>query len=138
MSSSISPTRDARSSRGWADLLAIMTGLALIALSIWPSGATAGDDAELQLGQPDIAYVVRIAAGIMAVFAVFIAQRWRNRNTGRVLLIAAAIALVALLAASRDFGARSLFQTLVPAALLGLAATAVGPLPADPGRPRAR
>jgi hypothetical protein len=47
------------------------------------------------------------------------------------LLLVAALALVVLLFMFRDFGPRALLTVLLPAILLLLSATAVGPMPRD-------
>ena len=70
-------------------------------------------------------------AGASALISVGIAQRWKLRGLARALLLVAALALVVLLFMFRDFGPRALLTVLLPAALLLLSATAVGPMPRD-------
>lgn len=114
--------------RNWADFLAILTGVALVASSIWPSGVTAGEEATREMGNLDAAYLTRILVGVLAVGAVVVAQGWRRRGVARVILFGLAVALVAVMAAFGDFGPRSIATMLVPAVLLAIAAVGLGPV----------
>jgi hypothetical protein len=127
--------------RLWADVVAIVVGVALLGIGIWPSDVTASRGAERELGSPDVAMLARWLGGALAVGGVLIAQRWRRRRLGRTFLIVAALVLLAAFASARDFGWRAWFTLALPAALLLAAAFAAGPMPApsaDAGGPWAR
>ena len=120
---------DRATSRNWADFLAIITGVALLAISIWPGEPTAGVDAARETGNLELAWYVRMIVGAMAILAVVVAQKWERRPIARALLIVGAHALLANLLIFRDFGARALLTFVLPAAALLLASTAIGPMP---------
>ena len=115
--------------RPWADVLALVTGVALIGLSLWPSILVTSPEGVGGSGRPGTLVIFRVVAGITAVVAVFAAQAWRRRTLARALLVAAAVVLVVALTSFRDFGAWALGTVVLPAALLLVSATAVGPLP---------
>lgn len=138
MSTTVHPHRDLHQhhsgrARNWADFLAIVTGVALIASSLWPSGATAGEQAAREMGSLDTAYLVRIIAGVLAIVAVAVAQGWRRRSVARVMLFGIAAALLVSVALLDDFGPRSLLTLLVPATLFCVAAVGLGPVHLDEG-----
>ena len=116
-------------SRNWADFLAIITGVALLAISIWPGEPTAGADAAREQGNLELAWYVRMVVGAMAILAVVVAQKWERRPIARGLLLLGALALLANLLIFRDFGPRALLSLVLPAAALLLASTAIGPMP---------
>jgi hypothetical protein len=118
-------------SRNWADLLTILTGVALLAVSIWPAEPTASVDAHVETGDPQAVWSVRLAAGVIALSGVFVAQSWRRRALARALIIGAALALLVSLAIFRDFGPRALLGNLLPGLILLATSVAIGPLPRD-------
>lgn len=113
--------------RDWADFLAILTGVALVGLSIWPGGITFSNEAEAVIGYPALLWLARAAAGGAAIAAVLLAQRWERRGAARALLVGGAGLLLLALLMFRDFGARALLMSIVPAAALLVAAVGVGP-----------
>lgn len=116
-------------SRQWADILALVTGVALIGVSLWPSILSTSPSGVRETGNPGALVLFRVVAGLLAIAAVFAAQAWRRRALARALLLAAAALLVVVLAIFRDFGGWALGTVVLPAALLIVSATAVGPLP---------
>jgi hypothetical protein len=117
--------------RHWADVLAIFTGLALLGLAIWPGPQSASAGAAREAGNPQLLWLAHAFAGAAALAGVGVAQRWELRPLGRALLILAAIALLGVLFGFRDFGPRALLTVLLPALLLLVSASAVGPIPRD-------
>ena len=126
----VATTQSARS-RHWADVLAIFTGLVLMALAIWPGAPTASAGAERETGDPQLLWIAQFVAGASAIAAVLVAQRWQRRPLARGLLILGAVVLLLVLLVFRDFGPRALFTVLLPAVAMLVAATAIGPLPRD-------
>jgi len=117
--------------RHWADVLAIVTGVALLGLAIWPGPHSASAGAEREAGNAQALWLAHALAGASALISVGIAQRWGLRPLARALLLIAALALAVLLFMFRDFGPRALLTVLLPALLLLISATAVGPMPRD-------
>lgn len=122
-------TSDAPRTRHWADVIGIVTGISLIALSIWPSGVTASEEAVEATAIPDAVYVVRVLAGMAALAAVFLGQKWRRRTAARALMGGAGAALLVTLLVFNQFEGRALLTMLLPGVLLVVAAFAVGPMP---------
>jgi peptidoglycan/LPS O-acetylase OafA/YrhL len=123
-------TRGAQS-RHWTDVIAIFTGVALLGLAIWPGDPSASAGATREAGNPQLLWGSHVVAGVAALGAVFVAQRWQRRPLARAMLIVGALALIAVLFVFNDFGARALLTTLLPALLLLVASTGVGPMPRD-------
>jgi peptidoglycan/LPS O-acetylase OafA/YrhL len=115
--------------RHWSDILALFVGVTLIAISMWPSGITGSEDAAQEIASPTFVHLARILAGVLAICAVFVGQRWSRRSTARLMLGFAAVLLFAALVVFRDFGPRALLATVVPGVLLLVAALGVGVLP---------
>jgi peptidoglycan/LPS O-acetylase OafA/YrhL len=122
-------TTDTPRFRHWADVVGIVVGLGLLAISIWPSGVTASEEAAQGTRSPDTVYLVRALAGLAALASVVVGQRWRQRTVARVLMASAGAALLFTLLTFNDLGARALLTLLLPALLLLAAAAAVGPMP---------
>lgn len=118
-----------RSSSQWADALAIVTGVALLGVSIWPSITASSDAGQAEVRNVAAMVLVRIAAGAIAIGAVFVAQRAQRRPMARGMLIAAALLLIGGLVIFRDFGPWSLGTMVLPAVLLLVSAMRIGPLP---------
>jgi hypothetical protein len=127
----VATAQKAERRRHWADVVAIFTGVALLGLAIWPGPQSASAGAARESGNPQALWLAHAMAGASALISVGIAQRWKLRGLARALLVIAALALVVLLFTFRDFGPRALLTVLLPAALLLLSATAVGPMPRD-------
>jgi hypothetical protein len=126
------PSRQGAQSRHWADVLAIFTGLALLGLAIWPGPQSASAGAARESGgNQEILWLSHAIGGALALASVAIAQRWKLRPLARVLLATAAVGLVVVLFTFRDFGPRALLTLLLPAVLLLVSASAVGPMPRD-------
>jgi cytochrome bd-type quinol oxidase subunit 2 len=115
--------------RNWADFLAILAGVYLLALSIWPGGHSASNEAAWESRYPQILWITRAITGIAAITAVVIAQRWKRRALARGLLLIAALALIGILLMFRDFGYRALVTVLLPGIALLIATIGIGPLP---------
>lgn len=118
------------SSRHWADVLALVAGVALIASSAWPSILTTAPPGARQIVSPGALIVIRIVIGVAVIGTVVLAQRWRRRTLARTLLVVeAALLLVTALVLFRDYGAWEVWTLLVPALALVASAVAVGPMP---------
>jgi hypothetical protein len=115
--------------RRWADILAIITAVTLVGVSLWPSIMSTSDDGTRDTTRPGTLVLVRIAVAAATVAAVALAQNWRRRSGARGLLVAGAVALVVSLVLFRDLGTWELWSMLLPAVALLAAATAIGPLP---------
>ncbi|HUQ81452.1 MAG TPA: hypothetical protein VM076_09955 [Gemmatimonadaceae bacterium] len=118
-------------SRNWADLVAIVTGVALIGLAMWPGPQSASAGAARESGNPQLLWLSHACAGALALGAVAAAQRWSLRPLARGLLILGGLGLLSVLLVFRDFGPRALLTAVLPALLLLGAATAIGPMPRD-------
>ncbi|HJU89779.1 MAG TPA: hypothetical protein VJ672_10330 [Gemmatimonadaceae bacterium] len=117
----------AETRRQWADIAIIVTGVALLGLSMWGAPVLAGADDEI--AYPDTVWLVYAGAGALAIAGVIAAQKWSLRGLGRALIIVAALLLLASLLAFRDLGLRAWFATILPALIFLLASRSVGPLP---------
>ena len=115
--------------RRWSDMLAILTGVALLAISIWPGEPTASGDASRDLRAPQLAWLAHIVAGALAIGAVFVAQAWRRLGMARAMLVAGAALLLIALVVSRLLDARSLLSLGLPAVALLAASWGLGPMP---------
>jgi cytochrome bd-type quinol oxidase subunit 2 len=121
-------TRETIPGRRWADLLAIVTGVALLAIAIWPGEPTGSGGAATEFNQPRAAWLAHVLAGAMAILAVFMAQAPHRRMLARALLIFAGLLLLVTLVLTGGFGVRGLLSLGLPAAALLAAAFGVGPL----------
>ncbi len=124
-------TRRGAERRHWADTLGIVTGVALLALAIWPGVQSVTAGAARDAGNLDVLWLVHALGGLTALAGVTIAQRWKLRSFGRTLVILAAAGLLVVLFSFDDFGLRALLTVLLPAILLLVSAFAVGPTPRD-------
>jgi hypothetical protein len=122
---------DRASNRNWADLLAIVTAVSLIGISIWPGTPSASIGADRETTATPALWLAHIASGSLAIIAVFIGQKWRNRPLARLLLVGGAIVLLGALLVFRDFTTRALLTTIVPALALLVSAVAIGPMPRE-------
>lgn len=120
-------------SHKWSDIVVIVTGVALLAMAIWPGEPTASGDAASDLRVPGMAWIAHIVAGALAITSAFLAQWWGRRPLARILLVGAAILLAAVLLVSGTFDLRSMLTLGLPALLLLVSVFGIGPL----GRPGA-
>jgi hypothetical protein len=116
----------------WADILAIVTGMSLLGLAIWPGDPTASAGAARETGNAEMLWIAHGSAGALTIAGVFLAQHDRWRWLAKGLLILAGVGLIAVLVVFRDFGPRALGTAALPALALLLASTRVGPLPTGP------
>jgi peptidoglycan/LPS O-acetylase OafA/YrhL len=117
----------ARERRRWADIVVIVTGLALVGLAAWngPASSEAPDARTASLPSMYAAYGV---GGGLALAAVLVVHRWRT--AGRMLLIVAALTLLGFgLDAFQREGGGVWLTILVPALLLLVASPFFGPMP---------
>lgn len=112
--------------RHWADIAAILAGLMLMGLAIWP--VPFADDPET--GRQVSVWWIYALAGGLSLVGVFLGQRWEFRQVARGLLFAAVGVLVyGLVTMFRDLGTAAVLTVLVPGLLLLLAAPFFGPMP---------
>ena len=119
--------------RHWSDLLALVTGVALIGMVLWPGGPLANSATAEELRFPAAAWIVLAVAGTLAIAGATAAQRWTLRALGRGLIAAGGLLLLANLLFVRDFGLRSALTLLLPGLALLAAAAGAGPMPRDIG-----
>ena len=117
--------------RNWATVVAIVTGLALWGIAIWPGEPTTTSLAQHEQAIPSRVWLAQAVAGMCAIGAVLLAQRWQRQQLARGLLIVAALVLLLSLLVFRDFGTRALLTVLLPAMLLAGAAVGIGPVPRE-------
>jgi hypothetical protein len=115
----------------WADIVALVAGVALIATSIWPTDFTADRDAPNEAIDPGLLVPLHIATGAAAILGVVLAQRADRRGLARLLLIGTAVVLLVGLFLFRDFGLRAIVTVLLPAIALFVTAFGVGPMPVN-------
>lgn len=109
-----------------ADLVAIVAGFASIGVSLYgaPIRAENADTAPIGL-----VWAASLAAGVMAILAVFLAQR--SRTPARALLaVAGVLALVATLTPGGPWAMLRITHLVIGLAMLG-AATSIGRMPVD-------
>jgi O-antigen/teichoic acid export membrane protein len=112
--------------RHWADVAAILAGLMLMGLAIWPVPFA---DAPETGRQVSVWWIYALAGGLSLV-GVFLGQRWEFRQVARGLLFAAVgVLLYGLVTMFRDLGTAAVLTVLVPGLLLLLAAPFFGPMP---------
>ena len=124
-------TLDRPSARHWADLLAILTSVVLIAIAIWPTNASATLDSDRETTVTPALWLAHAAAGALSLLGVTISQRWGRRPLGRAALLFAALILLGALLVFRDLTTRAVLTTLLPALALVIASFAVGPMPRE-------
>jgi hypothetical protein len=112
--------------RHWADVAAILAGLMLMGLAIWPVSFAA----DPETGRRVSVWWIYALAGGLSLVGVFLGQRWEFRQVARGLLFAAVGVLVyGLVTMFRDLGTAAVLTVLVPSLLLLLAAPFFGPMP---------
>ena len=131
MEDSVVAIAESKQGRPWADVLAILTGLVLMALAIWPGEPQANTDAARESANVQLQWLAYAIAGGSAIAAVLIAQKWQRRPLARALLVLGALVLLGVLLVFRDFGVRALLTVLLPAVALLISATAIGPMPRE-------
>jgi hypothetical protein len=117
--------------RHWADVAAILAGLMLMGLAIWPVPFV--DVGET--GDRVAVWWIYALAGGLSLIGVFLGQRWQLRQLAQGLMLAAVgVLLYGLLTAFRDLGTAAVLTAVVPGLLLLLAAPFFGPMPRAAGR----
>src|SRR5688572_4672433 len=127
----MSTVLDRPAARHWADLLAIITGVILLGIAIWPNEASATSDADRETTLTQALWLVHLAAGALTLLAVYLSQRWQRRALGRALLVGSAVLLLGALVLFRDFTLRAMLTTIVPAIALLVSSFAIGPMPRE-------
>ncbi|MES2524894.1 MAG: hypothetical protein V4617_19505 [Gemmatimonadota bacterium] len=118
--------------RHWSDLLAIVVGVVLLGLAIWPGDSNASRGAAADVGSPQWVWIAHIVAALAALSSVFLAQRRERSGLPRLLLLLGAVALLAVFVIALmagDTGTRAWLTLLLPAVLLFVASAGVGPMP---------
>ncbi len=112
--------------RHWADVAAILAGLMLMGLAIWP--VPFADTAET--GKRLSVWWIYALAGGLSLAGVFLGQRWSLRDLARGLMFAAVgVLLYGLITRFRDLGTAAVLTAVVPGLLLLFAAPFFGPMP---------
>jgi hypothetical protein len=112
--------------RHWADVAAILAGLMLMGLAIWPVPFADRPETGRQV---DVWWIYALAGGLSLV-GVFLGQRWRFRQLAQGLLFAAVgVLLYGLVVEFRELGIAAVLTVVIPGALLLLAAPFFGPMP---------
>jgi hypothetical protein len=112
--------------RHWADIAAILAGLMLMGLAIWPVPFV---DTSATEGRISVWWIYALAGGL-TLAGVFLGQRWRLRDLARGLMFAAVgVLLYGLVTKFRDLGTAAVLTVVVPGVLLLLAAPFFGPMP---------
>jgi peptidoglycan/LPS O-acetylase OafA/YrhL len=123
MVSTTSPGR-----RQLANKVAIVIGIAMLALALW--GGTAkgvSDTGEARFA--GVPWFTHFIAGALTLAGVFTAQRWRQRRLAQLCFIAAAVLLLGALAVFRYFGPWAWLTLVLPAVALLVAAPFLAPVP---------
>jgi len=112
--------------RHWADVLAILAGLTLMGLAIWPVPFANTPETGRQV---DVWWIYALAGGL-SLLGVLVGQRWSLRQLARGLLLAAVGVLIYGLATQfRELGTAAVLTALIPGLLLLFAAPFFGPMP---------
>ena len=112
--------------RHWADIAAILAGLMLMGLAIWPVPFV--DNAETT-GRISVWWIYALAGGL-SLTGVFLGQRWQLRDLARGLMFAAVgVLLYGLITKFHGLGTAAVLTAVVPGVLLLLAAPFFGPMP---------
>jgi hypothetical protein len=118
-----------RQRRHWADVAAILAGLMLMGLAIWPVPFVHDAD---RAGQVAVTWWIYALAGGLTLVGVFLGQRWERKQLARGLMIAAvAVLLYGLFTSLRGLGTTALLTAIVPGLLILLAIPFFGPMPRD-------
>ena len=115
-----------RQRRHWADIAAILAGLMLMGLAIWPVPFV---DTRETTDRVSVWWIYALAGGL-SLAGVFLGQRWQLRSLARGLMFAAVgVLLYGLVTAFRELGAAAILTAVVPGLLLLFAAPFFGPMP---------
>jgi uncharacterized membrane protein (UPF0136 family) len=122
--------RTARQRRQWADVVAIITGVAAVGLAIWPNLA-ADEGGGVGLGSGALATAI---GGALAIAAVLLAQR--SPGTAKIpLALGGVLLIVTPFLFVRADGYVPTLQMVLGAMML-LSAPFLGRMPTDPPEPR--
>ena len=111
--------------RHWADVAAILTGLLVMGLAIWPVPFVSTEEVR----RVSVWWIYALAGGLSLV-AVFLGQRWRFQQLAQGLLFAAVgVLLYGLIVVFRDLGTAAVLTAAIPGLLLLFAALFFGPMP---------
>jgi hypothetical protein len=118
--------------RTFANVIVTFTGLILFALATW-TGSTLGGVATGEDRRSVVPWLLHGLSGLLAVFAVFVAQRRAWGRLGQVMLVMAGAMPIAAVLAFRYTGPWSWVGFVMPALLLLACVPFLGPMP-PPGR----
>jgi cytochrome bd-type quinol oxidase subunit 2 len=134
MATTTTTTAPSAKTRHWSDFVAILVGVALIGIEVWPGDQNASSAAAQDLGNPKWILIAHITAGALALASVFLAQRRERSGLPKMLLLLAGALLLGgfiLSIATGDSGTRAWLTLVLPGVLLLGAAFGVGPMPRD-------
>lgn len=110
--------------RQWADVTLMVVGLALVGASVWVGVVMQAENVRA----PDVLWGAYAAAGVLALLALFTAQRWRRRRLAQALDFVASVVLGLSLWSFSAPGWRVWATVLAVLVLLGLLPF-IGPMP---------
>jgi hypothetical protein len=122
------PETTGRAQRNFANTIAIIIGVILVALSMW--GGSAAGVGETGESRASVPWLTHFSAGALAIAGVLIAQRWKLRRLGQVCLVVSAVILIGALLMFRYFGPWAWATLILPAVALLAATPFLAPMPA--------
>jgi cytochrome bd-type quinol oxidase subunit 2 len=122
------PETTGRTQRNVANIIAMVVGAVLVALSVW--GGSAAGVSETGESRAAVPWLTHFSAGALAIAGLFIAQRWKRRRLGQLALVISAAILLGALIRFRYFGPWAWFTFVLPAVALLVATPFLAPIPA--------
>jgi peptidoglycan/LPS O-acetylase OafA/YrhL len=122
------PETTGRTQRNVANMLVIVVGVILVALSMW--GGSAAGVADTGETRASVPWLTHFSAGALAIAAVLIAQRWKLRRLGQACLLIGAAVLIGALLMFRYFGPWAWATLILPAVAMIAATPFLAPMPA--------
>src|SRR5688500_3256024 len=122
------PETTGRTQRNVANTIVIVVGAIMVALSMW--GGSAAGVGETGESRASVPWLTHFSAGALAIAGILIAQRWKLRRLGQILLLASAGILIGALFMFRYFGPWAWVTLILPAVALLVATPFLAPMPA--------
>jgi peptidoglycan/LPS O-acetylase OafA/YrhL len=122
------PETTGRTQRNVANMVGIVAGAIMIALSMW--GGSAAGVSETGESRAAVPWLVHFSAGALAIAGVLVAQRWKRRRLGQIALVISAVILIGAVIGFRYFGPWAWLTFVLPAVALLVATPFLAPMPA--------